>query len=133
MVLFHVFHVEHFSDEQLKKVKWVEILSGIVYVNLVGETAKNPRFRITCSTFKYSINWSVRFKLVLPEHIYNSHYGNLPLSVVQLKGKHCRKPHCRNGVVGTFQQNVFIIKDDNLFKTEILKISPWVKLVILSG
>ena len=26
----------------------------------------------------------------------------LPLSVVQLKGKHCRKPHCRNGVVGTF-------------------------------
>ena len=25
-----------------------------------------------------------------------------PLSVVQLKGKHCRKPHCRNGVVVTF-------------------------------
>ena len=25
----------------------------------------------------------------------------LPLSVVQLKGKHCRKPHCRNGVVDT--------------------------------
>ena len=23
----------------------------------------------------------------------------LPLSVVQMKGKHCRKPHCRNGVV----------------------------------
>ena len=23
----------------------------------------------------------------------------LPLSVVQLKGEHCRKPHCRNGVV----------------------------------
>ena len=23
----------------------------------------------------------------------------LPLSVVQLKSKHCRKPHCRNGVV----------------------------------
>ena len=28
----------------------------------------------------------------------------LHLSVVQLKGKHCRKPHCRNGVVGTFRQ-----------------------------
>jgi hypothetical protein len=27
----------------------------------------------------------------------------LPLSVVQLKGKHCRKPHCRNGVVDTFR------------------------------
>ena len=26
----------------------------------------------------------------------------LPLSVVQLKGKHCRKPHCRNGVIDTF-------------------------------
>ena len=28
----------------------------------------------------------------------------LPLSVVQLKGKHCRRPHCRNGVVDTFGQ-----------------------------
>jgi hypothetical protein len=28
----------------------------------------------------------------------------LLLSVVQLKGKHCRKPHCRNGVVDTFRQ-----------------------------
>jgi hypothetical protein len=26
----------------------------------------------------------------------------LPLSVVQLKGKHCRKPHCHNGIVDTF-------------------------------
>ena len=25
----------------------------------------------------------------------------LPLSVVQLKGKHCGKPHCCNGVVDT--------------------------------
>ena len=30
----------------------------------------------------------------------------LPLSVVQLKGKHCRKPHCRNGVVDTFRLGV---------------------------
>ena len=28
----------------------------------------------------------------------------LHLSVVQLKCKHCRKPHCCNGVVGTFRQ-----------------------------
>ena len=28
--------------------------------------------------------------------------SNVYLNVVQLKGKHCRKPHCRNGVVGTF-------------------------------
>ena len=26
----------------------------------------------------------------------------LSLSVVQLKGKHCRNPHCHNGVVDTF-------------------------------
>ena len=26
----------------------------------------------------------------------------LPLSVVQQRGKHCWKPHCRNGVVDTF-------------------------------
>ena len=26
----------------------------------------------------------------------------LPLSIVLLKGKHCRKPHCCNGVVDTF-------------------------------
>ena len=26
----------------------------------------------------------------------------VPPSVVQLKGKHCQKPHCRNGVVDTF-------------------------------
>ena len=43
--------------------------------------------------------------------IYNTHYGNgvlqyLPLSVVQLKGKHCRKPHCLNGVV---DNEVFIL------------------------
>ena len=30
----------------------------------------------------------------------------VPLSVVQLKGKHCRKPHCRNGVVDTFEQTL---------------------------
>ena len=47
---------------------------------------------------------------LLPECIYNSHNTVmgcrqcLPLSVVQLKGKHCRKPHCRNGVVDTFGQ-----------------------------
>ena len=28
----------------------------------------------------------------------------LPLIAVQLKGKHCQKPHCRNGVVDTFRQ-----------------------------
>ena len=26
----------------------------------------------------------------------------LPLSVVQVKSKHCRKPHCRNGVADMF-------------------------------
>ena len=30
------------------------------------------------------------------------HWQFLSLSFVQLKGKHCRKPHCRNGVVDRF-------------------------------
>ncbi len=41
----------------------------------------------------------------------NSHYGNgcrqcLPLSVFQLKGKYCRKPHCPNGVVDTIRHKL---------------------------
>ena len=31
----------------------------------------------------------------------------LPLSVFQLKGKHCRKSHCPNGVVDMFGQGIF--------------------------
>ena len=43
----------------------------------------------------------------MPEHIYTpiramGCWQCLPLSVVLLKGKHCRKPHCRNGVVDRF-------------------------------
>ena len=34
----------------------------------------------------------------------------LPLSVVQLKGKHYRKPHCRNGVVDTFGSSKFNLR-----------------------
>ena len=30
----------------------------------------------------------------------------LPLSVVQLKGKHCQKTHCHNGVVDTFRHDL---------------------------
>jgi hypothetical protein len=32
----------------------------------------------------------------------------LPLSVVQLKGKHYRKPHCRNGAVDTFRPSLVL-------------------------
>jgi hypothetical protein len=34
----------------------------------------------------------------------------LPLSVVQLKGKHCRKPHWRNGVVDTLGHYILCYK-----------------------
>jgi hypothetical protein len=33
----------------------------------------------------------------------------LPLTVVQLKDKHCRKPHCRNGAVDTFGLGVVCV------------------------
>mgnify|MGYP007048723007 CR=1 FL=1 len=36
----------------------------------------------------------------------------LPLSVVQLKGKHCRKTHCHNGVVDTFCRSPFNISPE---------------------
>ena len=39
----------------------------------------------------------------------------LPLSVVQLKGKHCWKPHCRNGVVDTFGHSLLVTDWSNLF------------------
>ena len=38
------------------------------------------------------------------------HYGNgVPAIVVQLKGKHCRKPHWRNGVVDMFGKSPTIL------------------------
>ena len=43
----------------------------------------------------------------------------LPPSVVQLKGKHCRKPHCRNGVVDTFQQYLLRSFSDLKRQTEL--------------
>ena len=33
----------------------------------------------------------------------------LPLSVVQLKGKHCRKPHCCSGVVDTIRPILILV------------------------
>jgi hypothetical protein len=39
----------------------------------------------------------------------------LPLSVVQLKGKHCRKPHCRNGVVDTLGQCSMNLSNQNAY------------------
>ena len=35
----------------------------------------------------------------------------LPLSVVQLKGKHCQNPHCCNGVVDTFGLSMSLRND----------------------
>jgi hypothetical protein len=37
----------------------------------------------------------------------------LSLSVVQVKGKHCRKPHYRNGVVDTLQRYGFFFFHHN--------------------
>ena len=40
----------------------------------------------------------------------------LPLSIVHLKGKHCQKPHCCNGVVDTFGQLPQKRLDQNFLK-----------------
>ena len=44
-------------------------------------------------------------KLVLPKWLS---YGTL--NNLKLKGKHCRKPHCRNGVVDYMGPLLFILK-----------------------
>ena len=48
----------------------------------------------------------------------------LPLSVVQLKGKHCRKPHCRNGVVDMFGQWLRTLAVNLILQ---LLLSPWAR------
>jgi hypothetical protein len=35
----------------------------------------------------------------------------LPLTIVQLNDKHCRKPHCRNWVVDTFRLRLELISE----------------------
>ena len=45
----------------------------------------------------------------------------LPLSVVKLKGKHCRKRHCHNGVVDTFRLGLSNYLPTNISKLVILK------------
>ena len=68
-----------------------------------------------CTQLKMPVTLSI-----LPKNSRNLHGPNvsttpitamgckqcLSLSVVQLKGKHCRKPHCRNGVVDMFGQGI---------------------------
>ena len=39
----------------------------------------------------------------------------LPLSVVQLKGTHCRKPHCHNGVVDMIGLYAIVINFSLIF------------------
>jgi hypothetical protein len=46
----------------------------------------------------------------------------LPFGVVQLKGKHCRKPHCRNGVVDTFRPCLLILFSIKVTKQDSMKI-----------
>ena len=46
----------------------------------------------------------------------------LPLSVVQLEGKHCRKPHCRNGVVDMFGRCISARQDNSTFASLLAKL-----------
>ena len=71
-----------------------------------------------CSDFQKMIsNWEKKILLTFLGNTQGSNVSTtpitemgcrqcLPLGVVQLKGKHCQKPHCRNGVVDTFEQRV---------------------------
>ena len=58
----------------------------------------------------------------------------LPLSVVELKGKHCQKPHCRNGVADTFGPNPLnmrVVLDINLTSNNGSLITCFVRVNLL--
>ena len=74
--------------------------------------------------------------------IYNSHYGNgMPAMFtsqyyLKLRGKHCREPHCHNGVVDTLghdfshadkERTASNSQNDNYFH------SKWSQVLVLSG
>ena len=60
------------------------------------------------SNYRYQPHLKKPIKTI-PEPIHNSHTMGcqqcLSLRFVQLKGKHCRKPHCSNGVVDTVRKS----------------------------
>ena len=88
-----------------------EQIFGASYLILSELSMKHPSFLWNCSL---SFLWGLRstnIKLVITSLLFNISTTPimaigcqqcLPLSVIQLKGKHCRKPHCHNGVVDTF-------------------------------
>ena len=65
-------------------------------------------------THCYFTIMNIERKGTMPERIHWGAMGCrqcLPLSVVQLKGKHCLKPHCRNGIVDTIGPSHFAFQD----------------------
>ena len=94
-----------------KHGQWVEIIPEVYFMSIF--------VLFTKISVIFLVGSSARAKWpTLPKLIYNSLYGNgcrqcLPLSVVQLKGKHCRKPHCRNGVKDMFGLGALPWKLDN--------------------
>ena len=97
-------------NQLITLVKSFEIFCGLSHVYVWGSTSTRP------------------------EHIYNSHYSMgcrqcSSLSVVQLKGKHCRKPHCCNGVVDTFEPGWEYLNTSN-FCLQVCTDYKWEKIVL---
>ena len=91
---------------------WNYFLSSRLYILKIFDPPLP--FKVSKSIGMYSIAYEN--KLCLYNYLYCLNVSTtpitamgcrqcLPLSVVQLKGKHCRKPHCRNGVVDTFEHS----------------------------
>ena len=73
------------------------------------------------------VDKSLAFKLETgPQVIYNSHYSNEALAMftlwyyLEVKGKHCRKPHCHNGAVDHFGPGLNSLLDLQLFHSCLL-------------
>ena len=85
-----------------------------------GSVASRTRSKLTRSKCEWTIFWTTYLACSWNDPITSYHSTTycpnvsttpitamgcrqcFPLSVVQLKGKHCRKSHCCNGVVDTF-------------------------------
>ena len=98
------------------RANWVDLHLSLAGLGLATEAI--PIGRSTMSDEpKETMLWSARTYGTTTPITAMGCRQCLPLSLIQLKGKHCRKPHCCNGVVVTLGQCHF---DDGMVKIDIV-------------
>ena len=104
----------HFSID-LTTIRWKDIKYNGLYL----QHSKSSHDTVVVMKFKFCTHSARLFRKLDHVLLWSTNTGHSPnvsttpitamgcrqclsLSVVPLKGKHCRKPHCHNGVVDTF-------------------------------